>query len=249
MNRRLAAWLAGGLFVLGAVLLVWGYWAAHSVPAFYAEAVAVPIHAQQQASERLLENAAALASDVNKHGKWKAIFTSEQINGWLATEMEKTFPGLLPDYITDPRVTVGPDGVLFGCRYLNGNVETVVSLKAEPSMSEPNVLKVRLSRARAGAFPLPLGGVLEGVARAAADAKLQLSWLQSGGDPVAIIRLHAGDQRANYRLEKLQLCDDELFVAGCTVSREAVARESDGSPAPEKPLAAVPAGSNENRQR
>lgn len=247
MNRRLAVWLAGGLFTLGASLLGWGYWAARSVPAFYAAAVSVPIAAHQEASERLLENAAALASDVNKQGKWQAIFTSEQINGWLATEMEKTFPGLLPDYIADPRVTVGPDGVWFGCRYLKGDVETVVSLKAEPSMSEPNVLKVRLSRARAGAFPLPLGNILEGVARAAADAKVQLSWLQSGGDPVAIIRLHPGDQRAVYRLEKLQLSDDEVFVAGYTVERE-----SDGSPASEpstKPLAAVPSGSKEKRQR
>lgn len=249
MNRRLAAWLAGGLFVLGTALLVWGYWAAHTVPDFYAQAVAVPLSTQQAASERLLENAAALASHVNKQGKWQAIFTSEQINGWLATEMEKTFPGLLPDNITDPRVTVAPDGVLFGCRYLKGNVETVVSLKAEPSMSEPNVLKVRLSHARAGAFPLPLGNILEGIARAAADAKVQLSWLQSGGDPVAIIRLHAGDERAHYRLEKLQLSNDELFVAGYTISRETSPHESGGSPADEKPLAAVPAGSNDKRQR
>lgn len=244
MNRRLAAWLAGGLFLLGVALLIWGYWAAHIVPPFYAQAVAVPIDTQQEASERLLENAAALVSDVNKQGKWQAIFTSEQINGWLATEMEKTFPGLLPDYVADPRVTVGADGVWFGCRYLKENVETIVSLKVEPSMSEPNVLKVRLSRARAGAFPLPLGGILQGVARAAADAKVQLSWLQSRGDPVAIIRLHAGDDRSHYRLEKLQLSENEVLVAGYTVSRD-----SDGSLSAGKPLAAVPADSNENRQR
>lgn len=249
MNRRLATWLAGGLFVLGAVLLVWGYWAARSVPDFYAQAVAVPLSDQQAASDRLLENAAALASHVNQQGKWQAIFTSEQINGWLATEMAKTFPGLLPDCVADPRVTVGPDGVLFGCRYLKGNMETVVSLKAEPSMSEPNVLKVRLSRARAGTFPLPLGSILEGIARAAADAKVQLSWLQIDGDPVAIIRLHAGDQTAHYRLEKLQLSDDELFVAGSTVSPETVAGDGDGESVSEKPLAAVPADSNKNRQR
>ncbi|HET6883187.1 MAG TPA: hypothetical protein VFI31_23660 [Pirellulales bacterium] len=247
MNRRLAFWLAGGLFALGAGLLGWGYWAARSVPAFYAEAVAVPYEVHQEASERLLENAAALASGVNKQGKWQAIFTSEQINGWLATELEKTFPGLLPDYIADPRVTVEADGVLFGCRYLNGKVETVVSLKAEPHVSEPNVLKVRLSHARAGAFPLPLGKILEGVARAAADAKVQLSWLQSGGDPVAVIRLHAGDDNTSYRLEKLQLSDDEVFLAGCTLQRS-----SDGSPAPEpapQPLAAAPDDANEKLQR
>jgi hypothetical protein len=161
--------------------------------------------------------------------------------------MERTFPGLLPDYIADPRVTVTPDGILFGCRYLDGSVETVVSLKAEPHMSEPNVLKVRLRHARAGAFPLPLGKVLEGVARAAEDAKIQLSWLQAHGDPVAVIRLHASDDKAAYRLEKFQLGDDEVYVAGCTVPRA-----SDGSPAVEstdRPLAVVPPDVNENRQR
>jgi hypothetical protein len=247
MNRRLASWLAAALFALGACLLGWGYWAARRVPPFYAAAVSVPIEVHQQASDRLLESAAALASEVNRNGKWQAIFTSEQINGWLATEMEKTFPGLLPDYIADPRVTVCPDGVLFGCRYLKGNVETVVSLKAEPYMSETNVLKVRLSRARAGAFPLPLGNILESVARAAADAKIQLSWLQAGGDPVAVIRLHTGNDQAFYQLEKLQLGDDELFIAGCTVERA-----TDGDPAADstgKPLAVVPSGSNEKRQR
>jgi hypothetical protein len=247
MNRRLAVWVAGGLFALGIGLLAWGHWAARRVPPFYAAAVAVPAELHREASDRLLQSAAALASNVQKNGQWQAVFTTDQINGWLATEMEKTFPGLLPDYLADPRVTVGPEGVMLGCRYLKGTVETVISLKAELYMKEANVLKVRLSHARAGAFPLPLGNILEGVTRAAADAKVQLSWLQAGGDPVAVIRLHAADENALYRLEKLQLGEDEVFIAGDTVSRG-----SDGSPTVEsadKPLAAFPSGTNKNRQR
>ncbi|HWB09214.1 MAG TPA: hypothetical protein VG826_08320 [Pirellulales bacterium] len=247
MNRRLAVWATGGLFALGLGLLAWGYWAARRVPPFYAAAVAVPPEAHREASDRLLESAAALASNVQKEGQWQAIFTTEQINGWLATQLDETFPGLLPDYVADPRVTVGPDGILFGCRYLKGNVETVVSLKAELFVNESNVLKVRLSHARAGAFPLPLGNVLEGVTRAATDAKVQLSWLQADGDPVAVIRLHPSDDRVFYRLEKLRLGDNEVFVAGYTVPRE-----SDGSPAVDghdKPLAAVPSETKANRQR
>ncbi|HEV3341134.1 MAG TPA: hypothetical protein VG125_12280 [Pirellulales bacterium] len=247
MNRRLAVWATGGLFALGLGLLAWGYWAARRVPPFYAAAVSVPLQVHREASDHLLESAAALASNVQKEGQWQAIFTSEQINGWLATGLNETFPGLLPDYVVDPRVTVGADGVLFGCRYLKGNVETVVSLKAELFVSESNVLKVRLRHARAGAFPLPLGNVLEGVTRVATDLSMQLSWLQADGDPVAVIRLHPADDRAFYHLEKLRLGDNEVFVAGYTVPRE-----SDGSPAAEshdKPLAAVPSGTKENRQR
>jgi hypothetical protein len=247
MNRRLAVWVAGGLFALGLVLLAWGFWAARRVPPFYAAAVSVPVDSQREASDRLLVSAAALASHVQKEGRWQAIFTTDEINGWLATELNQTFPGLLPDYVVDPRVTVGPEGILFGCRYLNGNVETVVSLKADLVVNEANVLKVRLSHARAGAFPLPLGNVLGGVTRAATDAKIQLSWLQADGDPVAVIRLHPANDHVFYRLEKLRLGENEVFVAGYTVPRE-----SDGSPVIEshdKPLAVVPSDVKVNRQR
>lgn len=246
MNRRVAKWVAGALFAFGVVLLAWGYWAARRVPPFYARAVAVPAETHREAGERLLENAAALASNVQKNGQWQAIFTTEQLNGWLATQLEETFPGLLPDYLADPRITVEPNGVLFGCRYLKGNVETVVSLKAELHISQANVLKVRLRHARAGAFPLPLGNILQGVAKAATEAKVQLSWLQSGGDPVAVIRLHPSDDKAYYRLEKIELGQNEVFVAGYTTPRGSDKSEGEASPAP--PIASAP-GSKEKRQR
>lgn len=246
MNRRLAKWVAGALFAFGVCLLMWGYWAARRIPPFYAAAVAVPKETHREAGELLLENAAALASNVQKSGQWQAIFTTEQLNGWLATQLDETFPGLLPDYLADPRVTVGPDGVLFGCRYLKGDVETVVSLKAELHISEANVLKVRLSHARAGAFPLPLGNILQGVTRAAAEAKVQLSWLQAGGDPVAVIKLHPSDDNAYYRLEKLELGENEVFVAGYTVPRGS--EESEGGSSPVRPLASAPS-SKEKSQR
>lgn len=246
MNRRVARWVAGALFAFGVVLLAWGYWAARRVPSFYAAAVAVPKETHLEAGERLLENAAALASNVQKIGQWQAIFTTEQLNGWLATQLDATFPGLFPDYLADPRVTVGPEGVLFGCRYLKGDVETVVSLKAELHINEANVLKVRLSHARAGAFPLPLGNILQGVTRAAAEAKVQLSWLQAGGDPVAVIKLHPSDDKAYYRLEKLELGENEVFVAGYTVPRES--EKSEGESSPVRPLASAPS-SKEKSQR
>ncbi|HQU42026.1 MAG TPA: hypothetical protein PK867_04405 [Pirellulales bacterium] len=246
MNRRVAKWVAGALFAFGICLLAWGYWAARRVPPFYAAAVAVPSESHREAGERLLENAAALASNVQKTGQWQAIFTTGQLNGWLATRLEETFPGLLPDYLADPRVTVGPDGVLLGCRYLKGNVETVVSLKAELYVNEANVLKVRLSHARAGAFPLPLGNILQRVTRAAAEAKVQLSWLQAGGDPVAVIRLHPSDDKAFYRLEKLEMGENEVFVAGYTVPRDS--KQSEPETPPDRPLAAAPS-TKENRQR
>ena len=50
----------------------------------------------------------------------------------------------------------------------------------------------------------------------------------------------------NYRLEKLELGDDEVFVAGYTVPRDS-APSGPETPSP-RPLAAAPSA-NENRQR
>jgi len=236
MNFRLAAALAGGLATL--VLLALGgiYSAARHVPSFYQSALQADPAARQRQSDELLEHAAALASSVSKEGRWQALFTAEQINGWLAVDVAKNFPDLVPQGVADPRVAIHPDRIAVACRYLDGPVETVLSLEGEAYIEEPNVLAVRIVRARAGSLPAPLGSLLAGISRAADGAGMQLRWLQSGGDPVAVIRLQSLGDEGNRRrqIETIELRDGEIYLAGRTVSGG-----SPVAPAAE-PLAASP---------
>jgi len=218
MKLRLAAALAAGFLTIAVLALGSTYWAARRVPEFYQEVLQAEPAALKQNSDQLLENAAALASSARNEGRWQALFTAEQINGWLAVDVVKNFPELLPPGVSDPRVAIHPGRIALACRYLDGPVETVLSLEGEVYLQEPNVLSVRILRARAGALPAPLGSLLKGISRAADDAELQLRWLQAGGDPVAVIRLQPSDgERNKIRIEAIELREGEIYLAGRTI--------------------------------
>lgn len=248
MKRRRAMLLSGVIASLGVCVAGAIYGAARHVPHYYAEALDAPAEARRELGERMIENAAALASGLRKEGKWQALFTSDEINGFLSTDLEKHLPDLLPANVVDPRVRITPGRITVAGRCLGGAVDTVVSIEAEAYLKEPNVLSIRFRRARAGALPLPMATVLEGFTKAAAEAQLQLSWLQAKGDPVAIVRLHPArdDHDTLYQLETLELGDGEMFVAGHTTQGQAdEPLESPTSP-PAEPLAS---GKKQNRQR
>ena len=178
------------IIVVGSLVLILGifattlYFASQHVPHFYRDALKSEPARQQIASDELLQNATALASHAHHQGRWASVFTAEQINGWLAVDRQKNYPDLLPPEIVDPRVRIGPGLMTIACRYQQGKVSLVVSLNVELYVPEPNVLALRIKNVRAGAIPLPLSQVLDGVAKAAEDMNLRLRWAQSQGDPV-----------------------------------------------------------------
>lgn len=245
MKLRLAVALAGGLAALALLVLGGTYLAARRVPGFYQQALEAAPEAHEQHSDELLAGAAALASTVRKEGPWRVLFTADQINGWLAVDAAKNFPELLPPGIADPRVAIHDDRIAIACRYLAGPVETVLSLEGDAYVEEPNVLSIRIRRARAGSLPAPLGGLLKGLAAAADKAGLQLRWLQAEGDPVAVVRLQPpGDEGNQLRqIEAIELREGEIYLAGRTLG---AGSDRPATAAPE-PLAAKPQGESQQR--
>ncbi|HUY89168.1 MAG TPA: hypothetical protein VMV10_10565 [Pirellulales bacterium] len=244
MNLRFAAALTGSFAALALLVLGGTYVAARRVPRFYQQALQAAPEIRERQSDELLENAAALASCVRKEGSWRALFTADQINGWLAVDVAKNFPELFPQGVADPRVAIGPDRIAIACRYLDGPVETVLSLEGEAYVQEPNVLSIRILRARAGSLPAPLGGLLKGISNAADKAGMQLHWLQAEGDPVAVIRLQPPrDERNQLRqIETIELRDGEIYLAGRTTSAS-----NPSSHEASAPLAASPDAQSKKR--
>jgi hypothetical protein len=247
MKFRIAAVCSIALVVaLG--LLGGAYWAARQVPEFYEEALKLEPEVQQAASDQLLENATALASNARRDGHWQAVFTEEQINGWLAVDLARNYPELLPTGVKDPRVMLRPDGATVACRYHDGALQTVLSLEVELYMNEPNVVSVRLHHAKAGAIPVPLVQILDGISKAATDANFLLRWLQTEGDPVAIVTFPKprDEEDTVYQLETVEIREGAVYVAGRTTRGN-----SEGSPTWDpafKPVALAP-GVKENHQR
>jgi hypothetical protein len=164
----------------------------------------------------MLRRSAALASDANRRGRWQAIFRADQINGWLAIDLVQNHPKLLPPELNDPRVAIHSGQIIVGCRY-HGQVSAVVSLEADVSMQETNVVAVRIRRARAGAIPLPLDKLMPDAIRSLQNAGFLVELRQSGADPVLLVTLRLQTDRGRELLLKtLILRDGELDVAGET---------------------------------
>lgn len=205
----LLAAAAAGLYVRQAM---------RAVPAFYEQSLAAPAALQEDASQELLAAATALASNVRRLGSWQALFTAEQINGWLAVDLPVNHRDLLPPGVSEPRVQLRSGGATIYCRYRDQRIDTVASIDLDVYMHEPNVVAIRLDSVRAGAVRIPMGKVIEAVAKAARDSHWDLRWLQTEGDPVALLTLPTSidDEQVKYSLTALELREGELFLAGTT---------------------------------
>ncbi|HWC89002.1 MAG TPA: hypothetical protein VG433_05095 [Pirellulales bacterium] len=198
---------AGGIYV-----------ALAHVPHFYDQALDQPPEKQQQGNDALIKNANALASSARRQGGWSAVFTADEINGWLGVDLAQSFPDVLPAEISEPRIRLSPGGATIACRYRENGVSTIISLNVELYMAEPNVLALRIHNIRAGAIPIPLSQVLDGVTEAARSMNLRLRWVQAKGDPVALVSLPStiGRDKIAFRLEKIDLRQDAIYLAGQT---------------------------------
>jgi hypothetical protein len=212
---RLTLLIAGGLLLM-AGLLTGLFLAAHYEPAFYRQAMEIDRATLEKGSDRMLQQTAALGSAVQKKGRWKALFTAEQINGWLAVDLVRNHPSTLPPTLRDPRIAIDHKQVTIACRFQQGAIDSVLSLTIEPSVPEPNVIALRIVRARAGLLPAPLGDVLDRLSQAARDMHARLEWRSSGGDPVALLSLPSVEDGQSVQIESLGLGDGELYVAGTT---------------------------------
>jgi hypothetical protein len=191
------------------------------VPDFYAEAVAMPAAAEEAAGETLERRVLALHNEVRDAGHWSAVFTDEQINGWLAADLPEKFPQLLPPEIEDPRIVFAPGQLQLAFRYTGSQLTTIVSLTLEVRLAEePNTLAVRVRGARAGLVPLPLRQFLDHVTESVRRADLLLRWAQSDGDPVALVTFAESrphDDDAQPLLERIEIRAGEIHLAGRTV--------------------------------
>ncbi|HIQ21656.1 MAG TPA: hypothetical protein EYH34_10540 [Planctomycetes bacterium] len=214
----LAAIALGLLALLIAALMVGVYAATQLVPEDYLQALQADPSRQAAGSDRMLEKATALASELEKEGPWSAIFTAEEINGWLAVDLVENHPDALPSGISDPRVVVRPEQLILFCRYERRDFESVLSLSVDAYVAEPNVVAFRICKARAGMLPLPLSDVLEELTKTAQRMNLRIRWRQTEGDPVALITLppRRDEDGKQVQVTELRLGDGKIYLAGST---------------------------------
>lgn len=204
------------LLLAGAgLLIVWR--SSKVVPDFYANVLNSDPTLQRRASDTMIQKATVLVSDVQKTGRWEALFSEEEINGWLAVDLQENHRDAFPVEISDPRVVVEDGGVQMACRTHRAGIETVLSASIDVYLAEPGVLGFRLRRVRAGMIPLPMGSVLDMIRDMGDRQGLQIQWHQAEGDPVAMVRVNPvvkGDKTVV--IDSLELAKGEIYLSGTT---------------------------------
>jgi hypothetical protein len=215
---RIAAWCTAGALVSLLVLMAWAYHAAQQVRPFYEQALQTKPEVLERGSRELESRATALYSDARQSGHWHAVFTADQINGWLALQLDEFRDGELSDRIRDPRIAISPELLTLGFRTSSGGVETVVSIDAGVVLTDEGAVAVRLLSARAGALPLPVMQLADQIATACRELSLPVRWTHQAGKPVAIVELHSDESigKRQFYIDEIKLGDAQLSVSGHT---------------------------------
>lgn len=211
--RRLTA-IVVLLVVLAVVAAVALWQAARHVPDFYSQALNADAAGQREASDRMLQKAAALASDLKRAGHWQAVFTADEINGWLAVDLVENYGGSLPPGVEAPRVVISPGQIMLGCRYRRALVDSVLWMAVEPYLVRPGVVAIRIRKVRAGWLPVPLQEVLDAIDQAVRQSDLRIEWRQADADPVAEISLPPQMAGEGFTLDKFQVFEGKIVAGG-----------------------------------
>ncbi|HZZ73311.1 MAG TPA: hypothetical protein VFE24_13735 [Pirellulales bacterium] len=220
-RRRLLPFVLLGLALVLAAGGATVYWAVHRVPEFYVRALAHRPAEERQASEAVVRKTTALASDLRKKShSWQAVFTADQINGWLAVDLPENHPHVLPPSIHDPRVDIQPRLFTVAAKYDGALGSTVLSLEIDLFLpaDPPDTIAIRIKKLRAGSLPIGMNKIIDAVARAAKESDWILQWRQLNGDPVAYLTRppDPDDPTASMHIDKIELRAGEVFLSGHT---------------------------------
>ena len=159
-------------------------------------------------------------SEVNRQDPWSQQFTfkDEQINSFLSEGFVQQgwAEKVLPEGISEPRVSFEPDVMHLSFRYKANLVSTVVSLdmRAWVPTGEGNVLALCLKGFHAGAVPFKAQWLLDQLSEVARQNDVEVSWYRHEGHPVAILHFQAGQPRPTIKLKNVRIEQGQLTVSG-----------------------------------
>lgn len=205
-------------------------------PAFYQVASVPPGPERQERSKEFTKKCSDLINGIVNDRSWEEHFTEAQINSYFDEDFIRSGINdrLLPDGISRPRISIGPNTVRLAFRYGTGSwCSAVVSIDFRVWLCarETNVVALELQALRAGSLPITAQSLLERVSEAARRQDIEVTWYRHEGNPVALLRFQANQPRPTVRLQRLELKDGELVVGGTSVEA-----------APLRAMLGVPAG-------
>jgi hypothetical protein len=188
-------------------------------PEFYPKLALPPGQERQQHSQEFQAKCVNLYNGMINDRVWQEKFTEAQINSFfdedfIRSGIEERF---LPEGISNPRVSIGPEKIRLAFRYgTEAWCSTVVTIDFRVWLCprEANVVALELQGLRAGSLPITAQSLLERVSEVARRQDIEVTWYRLNGNPVALLRFQATQPRPTVRLERLELSEGQLVIGG-----------------------------------
>lgn len=223
--RKAIRWACAStvVVVLMAAIGAWALFrAAQTPPSFYQAVLQQPPAEQAVVGDEFEREVLELRNEARNVGDWQAVFSMEQVNGWLAVDLPEKFPEAIPAGVADPRVVIEDRLIRVAAHYEDARVRTVVSFALDVSLTEePNTLAVRICDVRAGLLPVPVSTWMEQLQSRLEATDWEVRWSQVDGDPVALVRIPpeaSGKAGKAVSLEEVTIESGKVTLAGRTMS-------------------------------
>ncbi len=208
-------------------------------PDFYRECASPPGKERTKESNQLMSAFGNLYQQITADRVWQARFPQKWINSFFDEQFLSSglADRILPEGFTAPRIAILPDLIRLAFRYRVGPVSTIISIDMRVWLAarEPNVVALELQGLHAGSLPISAQSLLERVSETARQNNIEVTWYRYKGNPVALLRFQADQDRPTYRLERLTLHDGLIEIHGRSIDASplrAGAGPAPGAPSP-----------------
>ena len=192
------------------------YLSAQRPPKFYRDSLEVAADLQQARNKEMLRKVRLLNNAIQKTDvPWEGRFSNGELNGYLAVEVGKASSNLFPPEVKEPRLFVRDRQLDFACRLEQGQLTGILHLSIDVTVSEPNLLTLRLRRVAFGRLPIsrerPTQMLLDGLRKQGYTVTEGVQ----GGDPIFTIPLdlkYGKDKKV--QLENIELLEGGIRVSG-----------------------------------
>ncbi len=223
-------WLLRILAALFAILLVlavsawYVYQSAQVVPEYYEALLDQPMEVLDEAGDQFETEILELQNSAIELGEWQAVFTQDQINGWLASDLPQKFPNSLPREITQPRVALNLDELKIIFRYDSPKLTGIVEASGDAFCTEElNQIAVRIKHIRSGVLTLPIASWTKQIGNILIKNGCPTQWTEQDGDTIALIELPldvSEQEDQKLVIESIEVLDGKVVLQGVTLNPE-----------------------------
>lgn len=227
MRKIKRRWIVLGVVVFLLVAVPTALWVSLThQPDFYRRTAVIPPERRHAEAQKFVAQSLQLRNDIVNEPRWEAVFTDEQVNSWLAEELVEHFSDQIPAGVHEPRVQFELDRVHFGFQLDQGPVRSVVWIAARVRIPGEHELALTVEKIRAGVVPVPANQLLERITEVARSHGLDVRWEEDDGCPVAIIKYTPDPRRRDVIVDRLQILEGQIRLAGRSQKGKAVATPS-----------------------